>query len=70
MRKYLNPEYQGIWDRHFAKAIHGGCDTRQAEGIAKENTLLDIMKASAAIAHSRAWLNGTVARQNPPWMTR
>lgn len=67
MRKYLNPDYQAVWDRHFAKAIHGGCDTRQAEQIAKECTLLDIMKASAAIAHTRSWLNGQVSNQHPPW---
>ena len=70
MRKYLNSDYQAIWDRNFAKAIHGGCDARQAEQIAKENTLLSIMKASAAIAHARAWLNGSVSRENPPWMAK
>jgi len=67
MRKYLNPEYQAIWDRHFGKAIRGGCDARQAEQIAKENTLFDIMKASAAIAHQRMLNADTVTNHRLPW---
>jgi hypothetical protein len=67
MRKYLNEEYKAIWDRHFAKAVRGGCDGRQAEQIAKENTLFDIMKASAAISHERMVANGTLTNQQTMW---
>lgn len=69
IRDYLNPDYKALWDQNFQKALSGVADARQAEGIANEKTLLQIMKNSAAIEHSRAVVRGTTLRANPPWMT-
>jgi hypothetical protein len=62
MRKYLNDEHKAMFDRYFAKALHGGCDARQAEQIAKERTLFDITRASAAISYVRQRLMGDISQ--------
>lgn len=49
MRHLLNDEHKAIYDRHYDVALKGGCDIPQAHGIAKELTLRDATKASAAI---------------------
>lgn len=56
VRSYLNEYHQKLWDKFADTALKGGCDTHQADQIAKERTLLVIMKASAAIANVRAEL--------------
>lgn len=65
MRAHLNPEYQVIYDRYVKIAIHGGCDAEQAQSIAKERTLLRVMKASADIANIRERMAGNTGRDLP-----
>ena len=67
MRQYLNDEHRAIFDRNFQKALNGCADARQAEAIAKEQTLFTIMKASAAIAHQRMLNKGAVSNYKPMW---
>ncbi len=67
MRQYLNDEHREMFDAYFAKAVRGGCDARQAEQIAKERTLFQVMKASAAIAHQRMLNTRAVSNWKLPW---
>jgi hypothetical protein len=54
MREYLNDETKEKFDGYLRAAVKGGCDLRQAEQIAKERTLFDVMRVSACIAAARA----------------
>jgi len=54
----LNEEHRGIFKRYYFNAVKGGCDHAQAESIAREKTLYDVMKASAAIAAVREQMTG------------
>lgn len=65
-RKHLTPEHREIFDNYFRKALAGTADARQAEAIAMERTLFDIMKASAAVAHDR--LVGRYILSNPHYV--
>lgn len=56
MRQHLNPIAQQSYDRHYNNAIKGGCDKAQAESIARENTLAEALRTSAAITEGRAKL--------------
>jgi len=70
IRDHLNDDYRATWDRHFHKALAGTGDARQSEQVANERTLLEVMKASAAIAHVRAVAAGVTQCMEPPWMQR
>lgn len=67
MRQYLNEEHRAIFDRNFQKALNGCADARQAEAIAKEQTLYVVMQASAAISHQRMLNAGAVTNYKLPW---
>jgi hypothetical protein len=70
MRQYLNEEHRAIFDRNFQKALRGCMDARQAEAVAREQTLFVIMKASAAISHQRMLNKGAVTNHKPMWDRR
>jgi len=61
MRQYLNDIHKKIYDRHYSTALKGVADVQQAHSIARERTLLAVMRASAAI---------TAIRENPPHPSR
>ena len=56
---------QQLFDAYYKAAISGGCDVQQAQSIASERTLADIMGASAQIAAVRERLSGNVVRDEP-----
>jgi hypothetical protein len=70
MRKYLSTEHREWFDNCFRKALSGTADARQAESIAMERTLFKIMRASAEVAHNRAWLKGALTNPDYPWARR
>lgn len=66
MRKYLNEETRAIFDRYLCAAVNAGCDVRQAENIAKERTLFDVMRSSACAFAVRDGLNRNALPYVPP----
>lgn len=65
MRSYLNDANKKRFDRYFAAAVRGGCDGRQAEGIAKERTVTDIMRDTSLIHEMRTRIGSNVVRDEP-----
>lgn len=63
MRQHLNEAHQAIYDWHFDRALKAVADIQQAHGIARERTLRDVMRVSAARAAARQI---SAARGNPP----
>lgn len=62
MRNYLNQDHRSMFDRYLQHAVAGGCDLRQAEQVAKERTLKDVMRNSAAIAYVRQHMMGDTSQ--------
>ena len=48
LRQHLNAEYQSVYDRHFNVALRGTAELQQAHAIARQKTLDDVLRASAA----------------------
>lgn len=62
MREHLNHEAQKIYDRYVLAALGGGCDQKQAEGIARDRLLQDTARISAAMQQARKQITATVRR--------
>ena len=60
MREYLNDETKAIYDRHYTAALAGTAEAGTAHAIAREKTLFDVLKASAAISNRRLAIEGTI----------
>lgn len=62
MREHINHEAQKVYDRYVLAALGGGCDQKQAEGIARQRFLQDTARISEAARSARKQITATVRR--------